>query len=603
VHREDDGSELHLSLSISPIRSTDGEVIGAAIIARDLTERMALQRSLAEDHERLSEAQEIARMGSFELELETLTTSRSPEFDRILGLGPDDTDDEIIARIHPEDRHDILRELQRVIDGVPVIERTHRIVLPDGTQRWVRSRSRNTHRGGRPVVTGTVLDVTEQHRAEVALARQATHDALTGLLNRTGLHAELSRALATDPEHRVAVAIVDLDRFKLINDTLGHRVGDETLVAVATRLRQRLLPDDVIARMGGDEFVLLRAGLDDDLGSAAVLAEQALEALTCAPLQVGPRRFELTGSVGVTLSAPVDSAESLLSDADAAMYLAKHHGGTKVAVFDEAARERANRRLEIEAALVGAARRGELELHHQPVVTLRDEVVNGFEALLRWRHPTLGVVGPDEFVPIAETSGLILPIGRWVIDAALTQLAAWRARPGAPEDLWVAVNLSAAQLGEDGFVDWFGARLAASGVPSHCVHLEVTERALVDHVEHAVDTLAELRRMGVLVSVDDFGTGYSSLSYLDRLPVDVLKVDRSFVQRLGPSSRETAVVRSIVALARTLELQVVVEGVETDEQLSIVRTLGCDFAQGFHWSAALEPDDAGALVGRPLGAR
>lgn len=601
VHRGEDGSELHLSLSISPIRSADDEIIGAAIIGRDLSDRMALQRSITEDHERMAEAQQIARLGSFELELATLTTSRSAEFDRILGLTPADGDDQIIERIHPDDRHDIMRELQRVIDGVPVIERTHRILHPDGSLRWVRSRSTHTRRGGRPVVTGTVLDVTEQHRAEAALARQATHDSLTGLLNRTGLHAELTKALATDPEHRIAVAILDLDRFKMINDTLGHRVGDETLQAVASRLRSRLRNDDVVARIGGDEFVLARPGLADDLELARQLAVEALAALD-EPIEVGPRRFELAGSIGVTLSAPVDSAESLLSDADSAMYLAKHHGGPAVSLFDEAASDRANRRLEIEAALHDAVDRGEMWLSYQPIVALSDERVRGVEALARWQHPRLGPVGPDEFVPIAETSGLIVPIGEWVVTTALAQLAQWRNGNGGADDLWVAINLSAAQLGEAGFVDWFAQELAAAGVPAACVHLEITERVLIDHVEQAVDTISALRRLGAKVSIDDFGTGYSSLSYLDRLPVDVLKVDRSFVDRLGPTARDTAVVRSILALARTLDLEVVVEGVERPEQLSIVRSLGCDLAQGFLWSRALSADHAGELLGRSLAA-
>jgi diguanylate cyclase (GGDEF)-like protein/PAS domain S-box-containing protein len=586
-----DGTPLQLSLSVAPILDDAGTPIGASISARDLSERIRLQHQMAEDHARLVEAQQITHLGSYEYDPSTDEISRSEECDRIYGIAPGALDVNLLDFVHPDDVEETLRATELALEGGDSVERTIRILRTDGALRWIRCRSALVERGGRTLLAGTMLDVTEQHLAELALAQQATHDSLTGLPNRIGLHAHLTRLLASDSTQRVAVAILDLDRFKIINDTLGHRVGDETLRAVADRLRDELGPDDLIARLGGDEFVLVRGDLPDDLDAARRLATDALAALE-APIVVGGRRFDLSGSIGVTLSAPVDSAESLLSDADAAMYLAKQRGGRNVSVFDEAARERSNRHTEVESALRGAVGRDEMTMHYQPIVDVVDGRVRGFEALARWQHPRLGAVGPDEFVPIAEASGAIVPLGRWGVHTVLEQIATWCGADEPTDDLWVAINLSSAQLGEEGFVDWFDHELRTSGVPADRVHLEITERVLIEHIEQAVDTIAALRELGVQISIDDFGTGYSSLSYLDQLPVDVLKVDRSFVDRLGPTARDTAVVRSIVALARTLELQVVVEGVETEEQRAIVAELGCELGQGYLWSRPLPPDGA-----------
>jgi EAL domain-containing protein (putative c-di-GMP-specific phosphodiesterase class I) len=246
----------------------------------------------------------------------------------------------------------------------------------------------------------------------------------------------------------------------------------------------------------------------------------------------------------------------------------------------------------VSAALRDAVTRGEMSMRYQPIVEIRDGVVRGFEALSRWHHPRLGSVGPDEFIPVAEASGVIVTLGRWTIGSVLDQLARWRALPGWPDDLWVAINLCAAQLGEPGFVEWFADELGRRNVPARCVHLEITEGVLISHIERAVDTVAALRSLGASISIDDFGTGYSSLSYLDQLPVDVLKVDRSFVERLGPAARDAAVVRSVVALAGALELEVVVEGVEHEAQRALVADLGCELGQGYLWSQPLMPDAA-----------
>jgi diguanylate cyclase (GGDEF)-like protein/PAS domain S-box-containing protein len=433
-------------------------------------------------------------------------------------------------------------------------------------------------------------DMTERIEAERALQHQATHDPLTGLLNRSSLVELVQEHLdRSGPDGtQVALAFFDLDQFKRINDTLGHSTGDLIIREVGARLSSHLREGDLIGRFGGDEFLLVRLGAAT-LEDARALADDAEDALR-APVRLSDRTFELTASIGVTLSDSSDSAESLLRDADAAMYQAKADGRARSTVFDTPARARAHRRVELQTALAEALDHGELRLAYQPVVDLADGSVAGFEALLRWEHPVLGAVGPDEFVPIAETTGLIVPIGDWVIEEAVRQLAEWRRIPAVRDDLWVAVNLSTSQLGRPELVGHVDMTLRAEGLPPGLLHLEVTESLLMDRVEHAMSTLAELRWIGARVSIDDFGTGYSSLSYLNRLSIDTLKVDRSFIQHLGGDGFDASIVATIAALGGSLGLSVVAEGIETEAQLAMLVELGCGYGQGYLWSRPLSPD-------------
>jgi diguanylate cyclase (GGDEF)-like protein len=433
-----------------------------------------------------------------------------------------------------------------------------------------------------------MLDITERHEAELALAHQATHDSMTQLLNRTSINEHLELLLsAPDRRQPIAVAFLDVDEFKQINDRVGHEVGDQALRAVAGRLRAALRDDDSIGRIGGDEFVLVRPGVNT-LDDARALAEEAIAVLR-KPFQIGEHEFQITASIGVTVSDEADSPTSMIRDADDAMYQAKRNGKAGIAVFDRAARAHAQRRRTLASGLRHALADDELHLEYQPILDLSTLAVAGFESLLRWNHPTLGAIAPAEFIPIAETIGLIVPIGTWVVDHAFRQLAEWRDDARVGRDLWMAVNLSAQQLGQPDLVARIARAIERAGVPPSLIHLEVTETVLMDEVDSSLATIIALKEQGVRVSIDDFGTGYSSLSYLSRLPIDTIKIDRSFLRDLGAAGHDRSIVRAMTALADALALDVVAEGIELPDQLRALRELGCGFGQGFLWSRPLDP--------------
>ncbi|HLX87908.1 MAG TPA: EAL domain-containing protein, partial [Acidimicrobiales bacterium] len=390
-------------------------------------------------------------------------------------------------------------------------------------------------------IGGFLHDAAEQASTEEALAHAYLHDSLTGLPNRTLFTYRLAYALAKGRAEpgSVAVMVLDLDRFKAINDALGHEVGDEVLVAVSERLTAVGGEPDVIARLGGDEFLILFDGPRAE-PEALAFGDRALAALS-APISLGGGEIFITASIGVASNANgVTEPTPLLSNADAAMYQAKRTGGAAVELFGEVLRTRVTDRLSTEHALHRAVERGELRLYHQPVVELSSGRVVGSEALLRWAHPEQGLVAPDRFIPVAEESGLIIPIGAWVLREACEQLVAWQRQPWhRPAIESVKVNLSARQIGHPGIVDTVEEVLVSTGLPASYLTLEITESALMHDARSALRVLRALKDLGVSLAVDDFGTGYSSLSYLTRLPLDVLKVDRSFVDGLGNEPRDT----------------------------------------------------------------
>ena len=442
-------------------------------------------------------------------------------------------------------------------------------------------------------VGSVVIDVTGQREAEKALTHSATHDALTGLPNRALFSDRLLVALAQAERtgSLVAVLFCDVDRFKMINDSLGHSAGDALLRQVGARLATVVRQGDTVARLGGDEFALLCtdvAGVDE----ARAVGERVCAVLR-EPIQVGPRLLTSTMSVGVAVAEPGErDVADLLRDADVAMYQAKDAGRDQVAVFDATLRVSASERLELHGDLRGAIAAGQIDVAYQPVIRLADmngngarDGVVGLEALARWRRDGHGDVSPAAFIPMAEDLGLIHALGEHVLRTACAQLAQWREETGLP--LTVAVNMSALQLADHGCVDLVADVLRDVGLPPGALELEITESVLMLDVEQSLHRLAELRELGVSVAVDDFGTGYSSLAYLRDLPVDVLKIDRSFTSRL-PGDR--AMFSFIVELARAIGATTVVEGVETDEELRLVVELGCDQAQGFYLSRPLTPD-------------
>lgn len=424
-------------------------------------------------------------------------------------------------------------------------------------------------------------------RAFQQAVHQATHDPLTGLPNRTLVLDRLEQALARLGRSGapVSVLFVDLDRFKVVNDSLGHIAGDEALVHLAERLRAAVRQPDTVGRLAGDEFVVVCE--DTDAREALAVADRVARA-RAEPLPLEAGETVVTASIGIAHGEPGTGAEEMLRDSDVAMYRAKERGRSRIEIFDAAMRHRMLDRLEMERALRAAMHNGELCLHYQPIVCLDDGRVVAAEALLRWYHPARGMVGPAEFIPVAEESGLILPLGRWVLGQACTQLAVWRAagRPG----LRVTVNLSARQFGDPDLVGVVAGALRASGLPGEALWLEITESVLMEEAEATAETLRALKALGVHLSVDDFGTGYSSLSYLKRFPVDALKIDRSFVDGLASDPEDEAIVTAVISLAQALNLEVVAEGVEEPAQLRKLHRLGCDAVQGYLFGPPRPPE-------------
>ncbi len=593
-----DGVVLGLSATMSPVRDVAGRVIGTSTIARDTSERLELQRRVEAERRRLVDAQASAGLGSFEIDLFAETFHRSEEFWRIIGRSPSDAAGPDFSFVHPDDLPEVTDALQQVVEGQNVVECTHRVVRPDGEIRWVVTRTSRFRDPSDLVIAGTMLDITERKEAELALEHLAYHDPLTGLANRSKLGDLLDAQLASSHAAgcRVVVALIDIDQFKVINDSLGHSGGDRVLEAIARRLEGALRPGELLARFGGDAFAVVRGGVEG-LAEGAELGARLLASLD-EPVVVDTRAFHLSMSVGVALSAPGERAEAMFRDADTAMYHAKDRGRARVELFDDALQQASRRRLELRTALATALDRDELSIHYQPVIDLGTSRTSGFEALLRWTHPTFGTVGPGEFIPIAEETGLIVPIGEWVLDRALAQLAEWRRSVGDGDGPWMAVNLSARQMERPDLVARVEAALAASGVPAAALHLELTESVLMDRIAASVDTVHELHRLGIRLSIDDFGTGYSSLSYLKRLPIDILKIDKSFVDGLGSEEDDTSIVHAIIEMARTLGLEVVAEGVETPTQLRCLQDLGCSHGQGYLWDRGRPAEHAAAWVGR-----
>ena len=440
-------------------------------------------------------------------------------------------------------------------------------------------------------------DVTARRAVEDQLRHDALHDALTGLPNRHLFMERLARAVLQEKRregYRFAVLFLDLDRFKVVNDSLGHGVGDNLLAVVASRLRGCVRETDTVARFGGDEFAVLL----DDIGSVedALRAAERIQAALNEPVALSGYELFTSASVGIALSSTAyGRPEHMIRNADMAMYRAKAGGAGRHELFDRAMHALALTRLQMETDLRRAIERSELSLHYQPIVNLRTGRIAGVEALLRWEHPERGWIAPDDFVRSAEETGLILQIGRRVLADACAQLRRWQDAAPAAAELGLSVNLSVRQFSQADLVEQVRAALEESGIAPHLLRVEITESVVVDNVEAAAATLSRLRALGARVYLDDFGTGYSSLSSLHRLPIDALKVDRSFVARMGEAAG-SQMVRTVATIARNLDLAVVAEGVETEAQLAALRAMGCEYAQGFLFAHALDPDALLALL-------
>jgi len=471
------------------------------------------------------------------------------------------------------------------------------LVRRDGFETWIEDSVAVIHdRQGR--ASGAVVvfrDVTTAHETALKMTHSAEHDFLTGLPNRMLLNDRVGQAIVSAQRHEkpVAVLFLDLDGFKHVNDSLGHPVGDKLLQSVARRLVDCVRGADTVSRQGGDEFVVLLSEVEHP-EDTAILASRMLEAVA-ASHSIDGHDLHVTTSIGISVY-PDDGldAEALVKNADTAMYQAKENGRQGYKFFKSAMNVKAVERQSLEESLRRALERREFALHYQPKIDLRTGAITGAEALLRWTHPTRGLVPPAQFIPVAEDCGLILPIGAWVLREACAQAKAW-ADAGLPR-MTMAVNVSAMEFRNREFLSSLLAILEETGLDPSLLELELTESALMKHPESAASILGALRQIGVKVAIDDFGTGYSSLSYLRKFPLDALKIDQSFVRQLSSAGRDTIIVTAVIGMARSLELRVVAEGVETLDELAFLRSLECDEAQGYYYSRPVAPQQFAALL-------
>ena len=597
------GQAIVISVSGKPVYDAQGGFTGYRGVGRNITQKKRTKRSLREIVERFRSLTELSSDWYWEMDADLRFTYVSEGIRKVRGVSPETligkrrwdskdivgSDEEMAQHRKTMEAHLPFRDF--------VLARTN----PDGGITHVSHTGRPIfdEQGNFRGYRGVARDITARVRAEADLARMAHFDSLTGLPNRALLQARLKRAMARADRGQtlLAVMFLDLDQFKEINDSLGHAVGDAVLKEIALRLESCLRSTDTVARLGGDEFTIL---LEDvrSVDEVSRVAEKVLRGIA-ERAEVAGHELHLSTSIGVTVY-PLDDhdADALLRNADLAMYHAKQEGRNNVQFFSQDMSERTEKRVDLLGRLRGAIGRNELQLYYQPQVDVRSGGVIGVEALLRWNDPERGLVPPMQFIPLAEDTGLIVPIGEWVLREACAQGRRWLDAGFGP--LNMAVNLSPRQFRQKGLVQLVAAVLAETGLPPACLELEITESTMMHRAEEAASGLRDLHALGVQISLDDFGTGYSSLAYLHRFPVQTLKVDQSFVRDIKSDRDDAAIVSTVITLAKQLNLKSLAEGVETKEQLAFLRARGCDSYQGFLFCRPLPAAEVGAIL---LGSR
>jgi diguanylate cyclase (GGDEF)-like protein/PAS domain S-box-containing protein len=576
--------------------------VALARIGTQLSHKRA-QEALKESEERYALAARGANDGLWDWNLATNTIYCSPRWKGMLGYQESeigDSPEEWLGRIHDADRERVIDEITLHQKGVrPHFESEYRMLHKDGSFRWMLSRGLAVHdASGKTLrMAGSLTDITE---AKVS-------DPLTGLPNRLLFIDRLGLAIKHARRHRdhvFAVLFFDLDGFKMINDSLGHLTGDQLLVGVANRLEKCLRSSDTVARfgrgftmarLGGDEFTVLLEDLKE-LGDAKKAAERLMKELA-SPFVLAGKEVFTSVSIGIALSNPsYEEPEDILRDADTAMYRAKSLGKARYEVFDADMRASVMARLQLETDLRRAAERQEFINFYQPIVSLASGQIVGFEALLRWQHPTRGLVGPHEFISLAEETGFIRELGWWNLREALRQMAQWRRQYKSYSHLTMSVNLSAKQFVQRDLVQQIRELLETLELPAQTLRLEITESTVMGDPASAVKMLEEIKSLGISLAIDDFGTGYSSLSYLHRFPLDTLKIDRSFISGMDGGTEGMEIARTILPMAKNLQLDVIAEGVETVEQLTALKKLQCKYGQGYYFSRPISAEEAEALL-------
>ncbi|HEX8833029.1 MAG TPA: EAL domain-containing protein, partial [Abditibacteriaceae bacterium] len=605
-----DGSVFAAQINAAPYRNDLGEVVGTLGAIADVTRRRRTEEALRDSEERLNRIVETNADAIVLIDLEGQITFANAAAEGVFGMPR-----EQIVKFRYNDpiwRVESARELGLgdgnlpllavLTTGEPVYDVEHAIRQPGGTELTL-SINAAALRNSQDEITGAVLsisDISRRKALEERLSHQAFHDPLTNLPNRTLFLDRLDSALTRSVRQGslVAVLFVDLDNFKIINDSLGHNVGDEVLMGVASRILSCLRSQDTGARIGGDEFTVVLEGIEN-AQQAVVVAERILQMLHL-PFLVAEKEVYATPSIGISIGGKSSQSAELLRQADSAMYAAKSNGKSCYKLFDSDNRVPPVQRLELEGSLRHAIERGELMLHYQPEVEFAGGRVIGVEALVRWNRESGVCMSPSEFIPLAEETGLIVSIGRWVLEEACRQAEKWqraaRLMGDANAPLWMSVNFSSRQLRQPDVVEVVAAALEKSGIDPASFVVEVTEHTLMEESEKTIDILRRLKALGVKIAIDDFGTGYSSLAYLRSFPVDILKIDRKFISGLSKTTGDVVIVSSVIRLAHALGLTVVAEGVETAEDVHQLLEMGCDIAQGYYCAYPMPGDDiAGCL--------
>jgi diguanylate cyclase (GGDEF)-like protein/PAS domain S-box-containing protein len=589
VRKRKDGSLVEVSISYSPLTDVNGKVVAAAAIHRDISTSRRDAEALRASEERYRRLVETAYEGIWVIDAHNITTLVNHRMAEMLGYAPKEMlGKPVLAFMEPDAQAAFVANRDRRQQEYQA-EHEFRFRRKDGSELWVLlEASPDLDKAGNYVGSlAMITDVTERRRVQKALEYQALHDALTGLPNRVQLTDRLRQAIesARAAHEQVAVLILDLDHFKEVNETFGHQAGDRLLEQVGPRLRSEIRPQDMVARLGGDEFAVLLAKTD---ATAAKLTAARLLGVLERPFEVEGQHLDVAVSIGIALSPDDgDDPNTLLRRADIALFVAKQPRGAFVRYAPEHERQGASR-LALMAELREALQHeGELFLQFQPLVRLRDRSLAGVEALVRWQHPQRGLVPPMEFVPFAEKTRLIKPLTRWVLGCALQQSVAWQR---AGRCIPVSVNISMRDLVDPEFPETIASLVGAAQAPPSLLVLEITESLIMTEPERAIKTLSQLRELGVRLAVDDFGTGYSSLAYLHRLPINEIKIDKSFVAAMKGEASRANIVRASVELGHSLQLESVAEGVEDARTWDLLGALGCDLAQGYFISRPMVAD-------------
>ncbi len=597
------GSATFYELAISPI-SERGERCSATVFGRDITRHKNLEAALRDSQERYALAVAGAHDGIWDWDLHTGKIYLSPQWEQLLGFDPgtlSESSEEWLKRVHPDESHRLSEALRAHINGkTSHFECEHRLKHADGAFRWFLARGLVVRdaREQPARIAGSLTDITNRKQVEERLITEAFTDTVTELPNRALFLNRLEHVMlrsARNADAVFAVLLLDVDRLKVINESLGHALGDRLLEKIARRLQECVRPGDTVSRIGGDEFaVLLEEVKDHD--DAAQVAGRIRQAFSSPFILAGQQLFA-TLSIGIAFSRErYLHPQELLRDAELALFRAKARGQATHEFFQTGMHEGAKALLRLENDLRKAVERDEFVLFFQPIVDINSRALQGFEALIRWQHPERGVVPPAEFIFMAEETGLIVPLGRWVFSAVCSQVRAWNKMTDLP--FYVSCNVSPKQLSDPEYVKRLGASLEQCAVPPHQIRLEITESAIVEDDAEVNRILHVLGEMQLKLYLDDFGTGYSSLSYLHRLPVQGIKIDRSFVSRLTPDSNDAGLVETIVSLARSLKMELIAEGVETEWQLSTLRRLECDCVQGMAISEPLDSSKATSWIAK-----